>query len=133
MARVMSASDERNSKGTRVVSRILVLTDSMRPLARPRSIAARMKDSCLTSRCARPHARRDLPAARPPDPDPERLDCLVVRSRKDESEAFLEELGAIQPDLVRKSREPSRCRRLAAGHVSVLSLRVFSEFHAALT
>ena len=43
MAMAMSASGERNPKATRVMRRILVLTDSMRPLDRPCSIAARIE------------------------------------------------------------------------------------------
>lgn len=43
MARAMRASGERNPNAIRVMRRILVLTDSMRPLDRPCSIAARIR------------------------------------------------------------------------------------------
>ena len=48
MARAMSASGERNPYATRVMSRILVLTDSMRPLESPCSIAARIRSWYFT-------------------------------------------------------------------------------------
>jgi hypothetical protein len=44
--RATRASGERKPKATRVISRILVLTDSMRPLERPCSIAARIESRC---------------------------------------------------------------------------------------
>ncbi len=53
MAKAMRASGERNPNATRVISRILVLTDSMRPFERPCSIAARIDALCLTIRRCR--------------------------------------------------------------------------------
>jgi hypothetical protein len=50
MARAMRASGERNPTATRVISRILVLTDSMRPFDSPCSIATRIEALCLTMR-----------------------------------------------------------------------------------
>src|SRR4051812_40431747 len=50
MASAMRAWGERNPKAIRVIRRILVLTDSMRPLDRPCSMAARIDALCLTMR-----------------------------------------------------------------------------------
>ena len=50
MARAMRASGERKPNAIRVMRRILVLTDSMRPFDRPCSTAARIEARCLTIR-----------------------------------------------------------------------------------
>ena len=48
MARAMSASGDANPKAMRVMSRILVFMDSMRPLDRPCSMEARIASRCFT-------------------------------------------------------------------------------------
>ena len=48
MARAMSASGDANPKAMRVMSRILVFMDSMRPPASPCSMEARMASRWVT-------------------------------------------------------------------------------------
>lgn len=50
MARAIRASGDRNPMAILVISRILVLTDSVSPLDRPCSIAARISARCLATR-----------------------------------------------------------------------------------
>src|SRR4051794_3516810 len=96
MARAMSASSDLKPNATLVIRRILVLTDSRRPLDSPRSIAARIETLCLTMRRCRSTKVGDAAAARPGDPRLERLDGFVVTEPEDQPEAFLEQVGTVQ-------------------------------------
>jgi hypothetical protein len=97
MARAMRASGERNPTATRVISRILVLTDSMRPFDSPCSIATRIEALCLTMRRCRSTKGGDPAAAGPADPDFEGFFGLIGRELEDQSETFLEQIGTVQP------------------------------------
>src|SRR3954452_10999649 len=96
MARAMRASGDLKPNATLVMRRILVLTDSMRPLDSPCSIAARIEALCLTMRRCRSTKVGDAAAAGPADPRLERLDGFVVAELEDQPEAFLEQVGTVQ-------------------------------------
>ena len=97
MAKAMRASGDLNPKATRVISRILVLTDSMRPLDRPCSIAARIEAWVFDDATLQLHEGGNPAAPRPPDPDLERLRGLGVGQLEDQSQAFFEQVGTVQP------------------------------------
>ena len=98
MARAMRASGGLNPNAMRVMRRILVLTDSMRPLDRPCSIAARIDGRCAR-RCVFCSSRtRDPAAAGPADPPVQGLGVpRSWASLEDQPEAFFEQVGAVQP------------------------------------
>src|SRR4051812_19661511 len=95
MARAMSDSGDLKPNATRGMRRILVLTDSIRPLDRPCSIAARIEAWCLTMRRCR-STKVGMAAAGPADPCFEGLDGFVVAELEDQPEAFLEQVGPVQ-------------------------------------
>ena len=95
MARAMRASGDLKPKAMRVMSRILVLTDSVRPLDRPCSIAARIDGVCLTMRFLQFHERRDPASAGPADPPVQRLAGLLDGHLEDQPQALFELVGAV--------------------------------------
>ena len=96
MARAMRASGDLNPNATRVIRRILVLTDSMRPLERPCSIAARIESRCLTMRALQVDERRDPAPPRPADPAVQRFGGFVDGQLEDQPQPFLEQVGPVQ-------------------------------------
>jgi hypothetical protein len=76
MARAMSASGDLNPKAIPVMSRTLVLTDSVRPLDRPCSMTARIDGVCVTMGFLQLHECRD-PASAGAAPAVQGLTSLV--------------------------------------------------------
>ncbi len=115
MARAMRAWGEVKPKAILVMSRIFWLTDSIRPLDRPCSIAARIDDRWATMSLLQLHEGRDAAASGPVDPPVERLAGLVVGQLEDDSEAFLELVGPVQLGV--GLRDPGQLRVLPLGQV----------------
>jgi hypothetical protein len=92
----MSASGDLKPNATRVMSRILVFTDSMRPLDRPCSMAARIEALCLTIRRCRSTKVGNAAATGPADPSLERFDGFFVAELEDQPQSFLEQVGPVQ-------------------------------------
>ena len=123
MARAMRASGDRNPKAIRVMRRILVLTDSMRPFERPCSIAARIEVRCFDDPALQVDERRDSAATCPADPDIEGLGGLLEGELEDQPEPFLEQVGTVQPGV--GLGDPGQFGLLPAGEVlGVLPQRV---------
>ena len=85
MARAMRASGDLNPNAMRVMSRILVLTDSVRPLDSPCSIAARIDGVCSTMVFLQFHEGRDPASAGAADPPVQGLGGLVDGHLEDQS------------------------------------------------
>ena len=81
----------------RVMSRILVLTDSIRPLDRPCSIAARIESLVFHDAALQGDERGDAAAAGPADPPVRAPRRLRPGRAEDQPEAFLEQVGPVQP------------------------------------
>jgi len=85
-------------KAMRVMSRIeVVLTDSVRPLDKPCSIAARIDGVCATMLFLQFHECRDPASAGPADPAVQRLAGLLDGQLEDQPETLFELVAAVQP------------------------------------
>jgi len=120
----MSASGDLNPNAIRVMSRILVFTDSMRPFDRPCSMAAR-RVAVFDDVPLQLDEGRDSAPPRPPDPDLEGFGGLVDRELEDQPEAFFEQVAPVQSRV--GSGDPGEFGLLSAGEVlGVLPQRIAS-------
>ena len=123
MARAIRGSGFAKPKAMRVMSRILVLTDSMSPLDRPCSMAARIWGGVLDDAALERDERFDAAASGPGDPAVEGFGGLVGGEFEDRPQAFLEQVGAVEPGV--GLGDPVQLRLLAVGEVlRVLPQRV---------
>jgi len=85
-----------NPNAIRVISRILVLVDSIKPLDRLCLIAARILAPVSDDALLQLHERGDTASAGPADPFLQGLDGVVVGHREDHPESFFEQVGPMK-------------------------------------